>query len=80
MFAGLNPDFTTIYSESLVPGSLGIAWAWAYDMFGIHSVTFEASYQDITYGPNAGLYMTSARWRNLGAAFGATVSQSFYGE
>jgi len=54
MFTGLNPDFTTIDSESLVPGDPGIAWAWAYYMFGIHSVTFEASYQDLTYGPNAG--------------------------
>ncbi len=76
---GLNPDFTTNGSVLSSPGNPGIAWAWSYVTFGMHSVTFEASYQDVTYGANAGSYMTIARWRNLGAAFGEAMAISFYG-
>jgi len=74
-----NDDFTL--SES-VPGTAsnpGIAWAWAYQRLNINSVTFESSYQDISYGSRAGEYMTVERLIALGETFGRSVAEYFYG-
>jgi len=76
---GLNPDFTTDDSELSTPENPGIAWAWAYETFGTHAVTFETSFQDVEYGPNAASYMTAGRWKALGEAFGEAMAKSFYG-
>lgn len=74
----INPDFTAVESE---PGGASVRlqrW-WAYDRFGIHAVTLESSYQDVTYGPHAGEHMTVERYRALGEASGRAVAESFYG-
>ncbi len=78
-FSSINPDFTFDESVETSPGNPGIAWAWAYLTFRTHAVTFESSYQDITYGPNAGEYMTVDRLLALGEAFGRATAGYFYG-
>lgn len=77
--AAINPDFTVAGSEASPVGSGAVAKDWAYRTLGSHAVTLEASYQDVTYGPGRGSYMTVSRYQALGAAFGQAVGEQFGG-
>lgn len=78
-FHGLNPDFTVEGSSASSELDTRIAKNWAYEALGVHAITFESSYQDVTYGPHAGEYMTTDRLRALGRDFGRAVADHFYG-
>ncbi len=72
-----NPDITAEGSEAW-PGDSTIASRWAYDAFGIHGIVFEASFQDVEYGPFQGQYMTVERYLALGEALGKSIAAFFY--
>jgi murein tripeptide amidase MpaA len=73
----INPDFTAQGSEAW-PGDITISSRWASDAFGIHGIVFEASFQDVEYGPFEGEYMTVDRYLALGEALGKAVLEFFY--
>jgi murein tripeptide amidase MpaA len=73
----INPDFTANASEAW-PGDNAISSRWAADAFGIHGITFEASFQDVDYGPFDGEYMTVDRYVALGEALGRGIAEFFY--
>ncbi len=76
-FNEINPDFTARGGrDGGIAGTT--AKAWGYRVLRTHSVTFEASYQDINYGPNDGRYMTVAQYKDLGADFGKTIARFFF--
>jgi hypothetical protein len=73
----INPDFSAIGSEAW-PGDTTLSSRWVYDAFGVHGVIFEASFQDVDYGPYQGQYMTIERYWALGVALGKAVAEFFY--
>lgn len=77
-FQELNGDFTRTGSG---PSSddTRLARGWAFETFGVQAVTFECSYQDITYGPRAGTYMTSDRYQELGEGLGKSIAEVLFG-
>lgn len=77
-FLELNPDFTVDGSGWSSDGST-LARGWAFESFGVQAVTFECSYQDVTYGPRAGQYMTVERYQALGEGLGQALAEEFFG-
>jgi murein tripeptide amidase MpaA len=77
-FQGINGDFTQAGSSPSADGPT-LARGWAFENFGVQAVTFECSYQDVTYGPHAGGYMTVARYLALGEALGQSLAEEFFG-
>ncbi len=76
-FNEINPDFNPDGGrDGGIAGTT--AKAWGYRALGVHSITFEAAYQDVTYGPNDGRYMTVERYLALGSDFGRAVARFFY--
>jgi murein tripeptide amidase MpaA len=77
-FEEINGDFTRAGSD---PSSddTRLARGWAFETFGVQAVTFECSYQDVTYGPFAGEYMTPARYLALGEGLGKSVAEVLFG-
>jgi murein tripeptide amidase MpaA len=74
----LDGDFTREGSERSAD-SPRLARGWVFESFGVQAVTFECSYQDVTYGPHAGEYMTTERYMALGAALGQSLAEEFLG-
>ena len=74
----LGGDFTRVGS---VPSSddTRLARGWAFENFGVQAVTFEASYQDVTYGPKAYQYMTPERWMAFGEGLGRSLAEVLFG-
>jgi len=77
-FQELNGDFTRTGSA---PSSddTRLARGWAFETSGVQAVTFECSYQDITYGPRAGTYMTPDRYQELGEGLGKSIAEVSFG-
>ncbi len=77
-FQEVNGDFTRAGSG---PSSddTRLARGWVFESFGTQAVTFECSYQDITYGPGAGTYMTPARYQALGEGLGRSLAEVLFG-
>lgn len=79
-FEEINPDFTKEGSSGGSTGNEGVAANWAYNDLGVHAVTFESAYQDVTYGPYEGEYLTVERLLALGRDFGRTAAEVLYDE
>jgi murein tripeptide amidase MpaA len=78
LFQSINGDFTR--SGSIPSGDdARLARGWAFESFGVQAVTFEASYQDVTYGPFAFQYMTPERYLALGEGLGRSLAELFFG-
>ena len=77
-FQEINGDFTRAGSS---PSSddTRLARGWAFETFGVQAVTFESAYQDVTYGPHAGQYMTVERFLALGEGLGRAVAEVLFG-
>jgi murein tripeptide amidase MpaA len=78
-FEARNPDFTVEGSSGGSTETRGVAANWSYNALGIHAVTFESAYQDVTYGPCEGQYLTVDRLLALGKDFGRTAAIVLYG-
>ena len=77
LFQGINGDFTRTGS-SIGGGDPRLAQGWVFENFGVQSVTFEASYQDVTYGSLAGSYMSPERYLALGEGLGKSLAQLLF--
>ncbi|NNM05989.1 MAG: hypothetical protein HKO65_12945, partial [Gemmatimonadetes bacterium] len=78
LFQTNNGDFTR--SGSAPSGDdTRLARGWAFENFGVQAVTFEASYQDLTYGPHAYQYMTPDRYMALGEGLGKSLAELLFG-
>jgi len=77
LFQGINGDFTRTGS-SIGGGDPRLAQGWVFESFGVQSVTFEASYQDVTYGSLAGSYMNPERYLALGEGLGKSLAQLLF--
>lgn len=77
-FEEVNPDFTKEGSSGGAAGTAGVAANWAYNALGAHAVTFETAYQDVTYGPFEGEYLTVERLLALGRDFGRTMGDTLF--
>ncbi len=78
-FEELNPDFTRDGSPGGSTENEGVAANWAYNALGVHAVTFESAYQDVTYGPYEGEHLTVERLLALGRNLGRTVAEEIFG-
>jgi len=78
-FEEVNPDFTKEGSSGGSTETGGVAANWAWNALGAHGVTFETAYQDVTYGPYEGEYLTVERLLALGRDFGRTVGEVVFG-
>lgn len=78
LFQSINGDFTRAGS-STSNDDTRLARGWVFESFGVHAVTFEASYQDVTYGPMALQYMTPGRWQALGGGLGKSLAELLFG-
>ncbi len=78
-FEVLNPDFSVEDSPGGSTENAGVAGNWAFNALGVHAVTFETAYQDVTYGPYQGEHLTMERLLALGRDFGRTAAQVLYG-
>lgn len=76
-FQEINGDFTRDLSSPSSDGK-ALARGWVFETFGTRAVTFECSYQDVTYGPHAGEYMTVQRYKALGADLGRALAREFF--
>ena len=56
-----------------------LARGWVDETFGVQAVTFESAYQDVTYGPNAGQFMTPERYMALGEDLGRAMADVLFG-
>jgi hypothetical protein len=77
-YESYNPDFTFSQSESGSDSDIRLAENWASEVLGVPAVTFETSYQDVTYGPFAGQPMTRERYKDLGGALGMALSDHYF--
>lgn len=77
-FQALNGDFTRDGS-SASSDDARLARGWVFESFGAQAVTFEASYQDVTYGPFADQYMTADRYLALGEGLGRSLAEVLFG-
>lgn len=76
LFQAINGDVTR--SGSMPSGDdARLARGWAFESFGVQAVTFEASYQDVTYGPFNHQYMTVDRYLALGEGLGRSLAERF---
>jgi len=78
LFETNTGDFTRSGSTSSGDDTR-LARGWAFESFGVQAVTFEASYQDVTYGPFAYQYMTPDRYMALGEGLGKSLAELFFG-
>jgi len=78
LFQSVNGDFTPTGS-SPSGDDVRLARGWVFETFGVQAVTFEASYQDVTYGPHAGTYMTPDRYLALGEGLGKSLAELLFG-
>lgn len=78
LFQSINGDFTRAGS-SASNDNAALARGWVFESFGVQAVTFEASYQDITYGPRAHQYMTVERYQDLGRGLGKSLAELLFG-
>ncbi len=78
LFESINGDFTRSGSEASGDDAR-LARGWVFESFGVQAVTFEASYQDVTYGPFAYQYMTPERYLALGEGLGKSLAEFFFG-
>ena len=76
-FQEINGDFTKAGSGWSSDGP-NLARGWAFESFGAQAVTFECSYQDVTYGPNQGQYMTVDRYLALGEGLARSLAEEFF--
>jgi len=78
LFQAINGDFTSAGSS---PSSddVRLARGWVFETFGVQAVTFEASYQNVTYGPLSGTYMTPDRYLALGEGLGKSLAELLFG-
>jgi murein tripeptide amidase MpaA len=74
----INGDFTQ-EGSSPSDDSKRVARGWVHETFGVQAVTFESAYQDVTYGPNAGQFMTPERYIALGEDLGKAVAEVMFG-
>ncbi|MFC1660066.1 M14-type cytosolic carboxypeptidase [Gemmatimonadota bacterium] len=77
-FQEINGDFTRDGSSPSADDTR-LARGWAFETFGVQAVTFESAYQDVTYGPNAGQFMTLDRYMALGEGLGKAVAEVLFG-
>jgi murein tripeptide amidase MpaA len=77
-FQAINPDFT-MSGSSPSSDDTRLARGWVFETFGVQAVTFESAYQDVTYGPFAGEYMSPERYMALGEGFGKAVAEVLFG-
>jgi murein tripeptide amidase MpaA len=77
-FEQINGDFT---QEGSSPSGddKRLARGWVDETFGVQAVTFVSAYQDVTYGPNAGQFMTPERYMALGEGLGKAVAEVLFG-
>ena len=78
LFQAINGDFTRSRS-SASSDDTRLARGWVFESFGVQAVTFEASYQDVTYGPFANQYMTADRYLALGEGLGKSLAELLFG-
>jgi hypothetical protein len=78
LFQAINGDFTRSRS-STSSADTRLAMGWVVENFGVQAVTFEASYQDVTYGPDANQYMTVDRYLALGEGLGKSLAELLFG-
>jgi predicted deacylase len=78
LFQTVNGDFTRDGSVASNDNA-ALARGWVFENFGVQAVTFEASYQDVTYGPSAGQYMTVDRYQALGRGLGRSLAELLFG-
>jgi murein tripeptide amidase MpaA len=77
-FQEINGDFTR-GGSSRSSDDTRLARGWVFETFGVQAVTFESAYQDVTYGPHAGEYMTVERYLALGEGLGKAVAEVLFG-
>ena len=77
-FQEINGDFTKGGSGWSSDGPT-LARGWAFESFGVQAVTFECSYQDVTYGPHQEQYMTVERYLALGDGLAQSLAEEFLG-
>ncbi len=78
LFQVINGDFTRSRS-STSNADTRLAMGWVVENFEVQAVTFEASYQDVTYGPFANQYMTVDRYLALGEGLGRSLAELLFG-
>ncbi len=76
-FEEINGDFTRDGSEPSAD-ERRFARGWIHETFGVQAVTFESAYQDVTYGPHAGMFMTPERYMALGEGLGGAVAEVLF--
>ncbi len=78
--ARINRGFTFERSIPVEAAFSSAATGWVYRQFGAHGITIESSYQDITYGPLVGQYMTKERMKALGRSIVDALLEYYSGK